>query len=74
MTYREPPPGWHTFGTHVDDDVRLVFSDELGDDGLPLWERPADDDAYAGRSDGGDAGPQNLDPVEADRLARRFAP
>lgn len=34
------PPGWYAFGTHVDQDVRLEFSEEAGEDGLPLWERP----------------------------------
>lgn len=35
------PEGWYTFGTHVDQpDVRLEFSDEVGEDGLPWWERP----------------------------------
>lgn len=37
----EPPPGWFTFGTHLDfPDVPLQFSKETGEDGLPLWERP----------------------------------
>jgi hypothetical protein len=38
--YRTPPPGWHAFGTHAEVPVRLEFSTELGEDGLPLWERP----------------------------------
>lgn len=34
-----PPPGWFTFGTHVDQpDIALEF---WGDDGgVPIWERP----------------------------------
>lgn len=44
VTYREPPKGWYTFGTHVDVIVRLEFSEEVGDDGLPLWERPIYED------------------------------
>lgn len=41
MTYREPPPGWSTFGTHVDSPFVMIFSEETGPDGLPLWEQPA---------------------------------
>ena len=38
----EPPAGWFTFGTHVDrPDLALDFSEALGEDLLPLWERPA---------------------------------
>jgi hypothetical protein len=41
MSYREPPPGWYSFGTHVDDhSVVLEFSEDVGEDGLPFWERP----------------------------------
>lgn len=40
MTYLPPPPGWFTFGTHVDSDVSLEFSKELDEDGLPFWEKP----------------------------------
>lgn len=40
MTFREPPPGWSTFGSHVDSPFELIFSEETGDDGLPLWEQP----------------------------------
>lgn len=37
----EPPTGWYLFGSHVDQpDVPLEFSAELGEDLLPLWERP----------------------------------
>lgn len=38
----EPPEGWFVFGTHVADDPvpALEFSDEVGRDDLPLWERP----------------------------------
>jgi hypothetical protein len=38
--WREPPEGWFAFGTHVDQEIRLEFSDEAGEDGLPRWERP----------------------------------
>lgn len=36
-----PPPGWFAFGHHAGRDPvpPLVFSDETGEDGLPLWER-----------------------------------
>ena len=37
---REPPEGWHVFGTHVDVPVRLEFSEETDDALMPLWERP----------------------------------
>lgn len=43
----DPPSGWYRFGTHSGwetsdlEKVRLLFSDETGDDGLPLWERPS---------------------------------
>lgn len=40
MTYQEPPEGWFAFGTHVDDPRPLEFSEEVGEDLLPLWERP----------------------------------
>lgn len=36
------PEGWFPFGTHVDSGVELEFSDETGEDDLPLWERPAE--------------------------------
>lgn len=39
VQFASPPPGWFTFGTHVDSDVKLEF---WGDDaGVPIWERPA---------------------------------
>lgn len=38
-TYRPPPPGWESFGTHADTPGIVEFSEETGDDGLPLWER-----------------------------------
>lgn len=41
--FRPPPIGWFSFGTHVDQPVQLEFSEETGEDGLPLWERPAPD-------------------------------
>lgn len=35
-----PPDGWFTFGTHIDQPgVELDFWG-LGNDGLPIWERP----------------------------------
>lgn len=42
--YRPPPEGWHTFGTHapLSPVPLLTFSDETGEDGLPLWERHDD--------------------------------
>lgn len=43
--YRLTPEGWSGFGSHVDQPgVRLEFSAETGEDGLPLWERPIDHD------------------------------
>lgn len=45
MTYQEPPEGWYTFGHHADQPtVVLEFSSEVGEDGLPLWERPKPDE------------------------------
>lgn len=39
--YVPPPEGWFDFGTHVlSPDVRLEFSEEVGEDGIPRWERP----------------------------------
>lgn len=41
--YRLPPAGWSDFGAHIDQpEVRLEFSAETGEDGMPLWERPID--------------------------------
>jgi hypothetical protein len=40
MTYREPPEGWSTFGTHIYRSVPIEFSDEEDEAGMPLWERP----------------------------------
>jgi hypothetical protein len=37
--HQPPPPGWDPFGTNVDRPGPLEFSDEVGEDGLPLWER-----------------------------------
>lgn len=35
-----PPPGWFTFGTHIEQpDVALEFWGDEG--GVPIWERPA---------------------------------
>lgn len=40
------PEGWFTFGHHADQPtVVLEFSSEVGEDGLPLWERPKVEDA-----------------------------
>lgn len=39
--YVPPPEGWFDFGAHVlSPDVRLEFSEEVGEDGIPRWERP----------------------------------
>lgn len=35
-----PPAGWFHFGTHVDEPVRLEFSEETDEALMPLWERP----------------------------------
>lgn len=49
--HQEPPPGWQTFGYHIDHDLTglvFEFSEETDpDDGLPLWERlvPAEEDS-----------------------------
>lgn len=40
--FRPAPIGWHQFGTHVDQDVRLEFSEETDEAGMPLWERPVE--------------------------------
>ncbi|MGZ4517272.1 MAG: hypothetical protein ACXVXN_05020 [Mycobacteriaceae bacterium] len=39
--YAPPLEGWLDFGAHaaLDSVPRLTFSDEHGDDGMPLWER-----------------------------------
>lgn len=38
-----PPSGWYPFGTHAawdsDDIPTVIFSEEKGEDLLPLWER-----------------------------------
>ncbi|MFC7849343.1 hypothetical protein ACFUTU_12800 [Arthrobacter sp. NPDC057388] len=45
--YRLPPAGWSDFGAHVDRrGVRLEFSAENGEDGMPLWERPINSQPY----------------------------
>lgn len=43
-TYMPPSEGWVDFGTHADARACLTastleWSDETGEDGLPLWER-----------------------------------
>lgn len=43
MTYLKPPAGWFTFGHHARPDLLgevVEFSEEIGADGYPLWERP----------------------------------
>lgn len=39
----EPPSGWYPFGMHAGWDTGdippLEFSKEVGEDGMPLWER-----------------------------------
>jgi hypothetical protein len=36
-----PDTSWSPLGTHIDRrHIRLEFSQALGEDGLPLWERP----------------------------------
>lgn len=46
-----PPDGWVQFGTHAGDSPvpPLEFSAEVGEDGLPLWERPVPTPAPAER-------------------------
>ena len=41
MSYETPPEGWLDFGAHaaLDEVPKLSFSERLGDDLLPLWER-----------------------------------
>lgn len=40
-SYIPLPEGWFVFGTHMDEQrIQLEFSEEKGEDGLPLWERP----------------------------------
>jgi hypothetical protein len=37
-----PPDGWKPFGWHAGDDdpnLSIEFSQEKGEDGMPLWER-----------------------------------
>lgn len=42
----EQPRGWYVFGTHVDYDGPLEFSEERSNgDGFPLWERPTGTEA-----------------------------
>lgn len=41
-TAPEPPEGWFHFGTHVDHDGPIEFSDDTDDAGMPKWERPAE--------------------------------
>lgn len=41
-TAPEPPEGWFNFGTHVDHDGPIEFSDEKDDAGMPKWERPVE--------------------------------
>jgi hypothetical protein len=40
-TWVDPPDGWHWVGTFANDaTVDLEYSTALGEDGLPLFERP----------------------------------
>jgi hypothetical protein len=39
-----PPEGWLPFGSLIDYDGPAECSDETGEDGLPLWERPVPPD------------------------------
>lgn len=39
MSWHEPPPGWVSFGALIDYDGPTECSEEVGRDGLPLWER-----------------------------------
>lgn len=41
MTYKTPPEGWYTFGTHIGSPAILEFSAEKDEEGFPYWERPA---------------------------------
>jgi hypothetical protein len=45
VTFKPPPEGWFAFGTHVDTPGPLEFSDETDEAGMPLWERPSENDA-----------------------------
>lgn len=38
--YVPPPEGWLTFGSLIDHNGPAECSEEVGEDGLPLWERP----------------------------------
>lgn len=46
--YIPPPPGWFSFGTHIDEPGPLEFSAETDEGGMPLWERPAPTDPILG--------------------------
>lgn len=44
--YRRPPKGWQDFGAHAAEGmegVRLVFSAEVDECGLPLWEQAVEE-------------------------------
>lgn len=43
-TWVDPPEGWHHFGTHVTGNAAMEFSVAQDDDGLPLYERPIQED------------------------------
>ena len=66
-----PPPGWHVFGTHLDVDTELDFyGEEFTEDGMPLWERPKDDNRLEyGHKPYGDFGPTYL--LESENEAKR---
>lgn len=44
----QPPQGWQQLGTHANcrPQARIETSAEVGDDGLPLWERVAPPHIY----------------------------
>ncbi len=48
----DPPDGWYVFGTHTNgglDGIELVFSEQVGEDMLPRWERLAADETVIRR-------------------------
>ncbi|HSN11772.1 MAG TPA: hypothetical protein VLS51_06675 [Propionibacteriaceae bacterium] len=47
-TWAKPPEGWSWYGSHSTEPVDLEFSIALGEDGLPLFERPVGGGDHAG--------------------------
>lgn len=47
-TLKDPPYGWSPFGTHAGEEGYLEFSGSVGEDGMPLWERPVDEPSSRG--------------------------